>query len=629
VLSIPASWGQEHKTLLRAAAHEAHLPEPAFVARPVAAASHLAATTKRGRLVAVVDAGPDGVEVAVLRRTLRGFELTGQPGSLVRSGREDQKGAVRRPAPELAGLLVQTGASAGDLSGVYLTGQANTDAEIIRVITETVGTQVRFPPNPVTAAAFGAVEQAVARKPGRTTQGSLRLPGGTALAAATAVVALAAIAGGIALHSRGGTQGHPTPPTQRASAQGHATPPTQHASTPSRLPPISSPGHAGVYVISVTGAGPAFMREIDPSDNAVGPALNVGTAHQVVFSPKGGYAYLVGRGAATRTAAGITLTPFDAATGTLGRPLLVAGFVNSQDFFAFAPDGKTAYVLTAGYRGLQSDTSAVTIVNTVTNTLGRSIVVPGDTDELALSPDGGTLYVTYPGSDTTGTPGWVIPVTAATGSVGKEIPAGDNPDLIAITPDGKTAYVTNVYSSSVTPISTATNTPGAAIHVCSPQEVVMDIAITPDGKTAYVLCAGGTSGGSGDIYAGAVTPVSTATDVAGPAIPITGTAISIAVAPDGEAAYVVCGSASSTAPGTVTRISTTTNTAAPPVTVGWDAGHIVFGPDGKTAYVDGQPGENADASSIVTPIDVATNNAGHPIELTGGLSGIAARPSSG
>ena len=34
-----------------------------------------------------------------------------------------------------------------------------------------------------------------------------------------------------------------------------------------------------------------------------------------------------------------------------------------------------------------------------------------------------------------------------------------------ITPDGKTAYVMNQSSNTVTPIATATNTPGRPIHV--------------------------------------------------------------------------------------------------------------------------------------------------------------------
>ena len=51
-----------------------------------------------------------------------------------------------------------------------------------------------------------------------------------------------------------------------------------------------------------------------------------------------------------------------------------------------------------------------------------------------------------------------------------------------------TAYVINDGSSgSVTPIDTATNTPGAAIPVGS---FPVGVAITPDGKTAYVANEG-------------------------------------------------------------------------------------------------------------------------------------------
>jgi YVTN family beta-propeller protein len=76
---------------------------------------------------------------------------------------------------------------------------------------------------------------------------------------------------------------------------------------------------------------------------------------------------------------------------------------------------------------------------------------------------------------------------------------------IAITPDSKTAYVPNEGSGTVTPITTATNTPGSPIPVgLDPHSIV----ITPDGKTAYV-------GDEGDDE---VTPIATATNTAGPPI---------------------------------------------------------------------------------------------------------------
>jgi YVTN family beta-propeller protein len=59
----------------------------------------------------------------------------------------------------------------------------------------------------------------------------------------------------------------------------------------------------------------------------------------------------------------------------------------------------------------------------------------------------------------------VTPITTATNTPGKPINAGRSPFAIAITPDGKTAYVISKTSNTVTPITTATNTPGKPIKV--------------------------------------------------------------------------------------------------------------------------------------------------------------------
>ena len=55
---------------------------------------------------------------------------------------------------------------------------------------------------------------------------------------------------------------------------------------------------------------------------------------------------------------------------------------------------------------------------------------------------------------------------------------------MAATPNGKTIYVLNLRSDTVTPISTATNTAGPPIKVAP---YPFAITITPDGKIAYVL----------------------------------------------------------------------------------------------------------------------------------------------
>ena len=82
------------------------------------------------------------------------------------------------------------------------------------------------------------------------------------------------------------------------------------------------------------------------------------------------------------------------------------------------------------------------------------------------------IYVSNGRGDT------VTPIATATNTPGKPIKMGKRPRTIAITPNGKIAYV--VWEpGTVTPIATATNTPGKPIRV---GEGPFAIAITPGGE---------------------------------------------------------------------------------------------------------------------------------------------------
>jgi DNA-binding beta-propeller fold protein YncE len=206
------------------------------------------------------------------------------------------------------------------------------------------------------------------------------------------------------------------------------------------------------------------------------------------------------------------------------------------------------------------------------------------------TPAGPTLYIYDIGFRGQG--GTVTPVSTATNTPGKPIRVGGFGQM-AVTPDGKTVYVTT--GPTVTPISTATNTAGKPIHVSGGD--TGGIAITPDGKTAYVTTDTGT-----------VTPIKTATNTPGTPIHVgggPGSGGQIVITPDGKTAYVT------TATG-VTPISTATNIPGTPIHVpgagnlGGSIGKIVITPDGKTAYV-------LDTGGTVTPINTATNTPGTPI----------------
>ncbi len=196
----------------------------------------------------------------------------------------------------------------------------------------------------------------------------------------------------------------------------------------------------------------------------------------------------------------------------------------------------------------------------------------------------------------------VTPVLTASNTPGIPIGVGISPVGVAITPDGSTAYVTNSLDNSVTPIATATGKPGTPISV---GEGPWGIAITPDGRTAYVA----------DLRSDTVTPITLATNTPGSPIPVGSEPLKIAITPDGKTAYVT-----DTDSGAVTPITTATNTAGAPIPAGPDPHGIAITPDGQTAYVTNS------SSDTVTPITLSTNTPGPPIPVGSDPHGIAITP---
>ena len=340
----------------------------------------------------------------------------------------------------------------------------------------------------------------------------------------------------------------------------------------------------------------AGLGSIAPAPHAVADAASTAGSSASRAGPSSAVTAYV-----TNIASG-TVTPIATATNTAGPPIPTG---SDPEHLAITPDGKIAYIANGG-----SDT--VTPIATATNTAGPPITTESGPGAVVITPDGKTVYVVT-GAD----PGTVTPIATATNTAGPPIPVGDWPNVIAITPDGKTVYVVNFLSGTVTPIATATNTAGPPIPVGHHPEA---IAITPDGKTAYVATVNYGSPSSpdranADYPSGSVTPITTATNTAGPPIPVGYLPNVIAITPDGKTAYVV-----NVNSGTVTPITTATNTAGPPITTGIDPEAIAITPDGKTAYVANE------FSGTVTPITTATNTAGPPITTGSGPGAVAITP---
>jgi YVTN family beta-propeller protein len=174
-------------------------------------------------------------------------------------------------------------------------------------------------------------------------------------------------------------------------------------------------------------------------------------------------------------------------------------------------------------------------------------------------------------------------------------------DATAVSPVW-TAYVANQHGNSVTPIDTATNTAGTAIPVGTEPGF---IAITPDGKTAYVA----------DFNSNNVTPITTATNTPGTPIAVGTFPSAIAITPDGRTAYVT-----NELSNTVSAINIATNTVSATISVGGGPFGIVITPDGTRAYVGNNRGNS------VTPIDLTTGVADTAIPVGAAPYNIAITP---
>lgn len=141
--------------------------------------------------------------------------------------------------------------------------------------------------------------------------------------------------------------------------------------------------------------------------------------NQLLISPSGKTIYAV---------ANTTLTPIDTATNTALPAIRVAPRGAGDQSDAITPDGKTIYI--------DGNTSAgkgfIVPFNTATGTVGKPIIVSGFPDLMAITPNGKTLYALCGGPK--GTQQEIIPVNIATSTAGPAIHTGQEPLAIAISP---------------------------------------------------------------------------------------------------------------------------------------------------------------------------------------------------
>jgi hypothetical protein len=303
-----------------------------------------------------------------------------------------------------------------------------------------------------------------------------------------------------------------------------------------------------------------------------------------------------------------------------------------------APDGSRAYVL-----GVQTSGSDVQVipVDVANGKPATPIDLPspprnrGTNGTIVLSPDGRTGYVTFPG-DTT-----VTPVNLASGTVGHPITltsaqlggSGAGVCGLAVTPSGQRAYVTGcgaLNTGTVVPISLPSGTVGRPIRIdiSATRGSLEGIAIAPDGETAYLTDVQVASGSEGDT----VLPVSLPSGAVGQPIHVVSGPVyeaDLALAPGGSTAYVTSlvdhGHGQAV---TVTPVDLTTGHAATAIHLG--NGQPVFGdnaytlavtPSGTTGYVLFVQGSHK--TGTIIPLTLPTGTEGAPIHIGTGVQGAA------
>jgi YVTN family beta-propeller protein len=218
-------------------------------------------------------------------------------------------------------------------------------------------------------------------------------------------------------------------------------------------------------------------------------------------------------------------------------------------------------------------------------TLGLSI------RDIAVTPDGGSVYVAVSDSGSVGVPDGAVYVFDSK-TMHEEARIDFSSGSIVISPNGTYAYAASYllsFDGEIAVIDTATNQiSGATIPV---GRGIHDLAISPDGRFLYV--AGVTNSSPDDDFVGVIDTVSR-TVVA--TVPVA-RATKLAVTPDGTLVFVTSWSS----PYTITVIDTATYTVAATLPVSGPTRDIAITPDGALAFVLGWQ----DTDSVFV-IDVAS-----------------------
>ncbi len=259
--------------------------------------------------------------------------------------------------------------------------------------------------------------------------------------------------------------------------------------------------------------------------------------------------------------------------------------------------------------------------NTVVATINTGVTPAG----IAITPNGKFAYVAnnnnygITGQDTVS----VLNLNTLTPETTISDASLNQPYTITINPQGTIAYVTNSSGSTITMISTATNTvAGTITGFDGPSGMV----VTANGKTAYVNNYGGPILGSGNGKTVSVVDLTTNAIVGSP-ITVGLAPAAIALSPKGDFVYTINYVNGNPEMGTMSVIQTSTNTVVNTISGFSGPFGIAITPNGRYAYVTNFGSNNfAPFGTTVSVVDLMNNVIVDTINVGIQPAGIAISP---
>ncbi len=222
---------------------------------------------------------------------------------------------------------------------------------------------------------------------------------------------------------------------------------------------VLSPDARTIYVGSLTG-GPVSV--VDAATNTEVTTINIfGGAAGMAVTPNGARIYAAGGSTAVKV--------IDALTNAFSTFIFSSGVIDLPFGIAMAPDGARAYVTNQG-------SYLVAVIDTASNTVITSIA--DGNRGIAVHPDGTRVYA---GMDVP--PQHVTVIDTATDTVLKTLTLNSDPRAMAFHPDGNRLYVS--LSEGLAVIDTTTDTVVAENDLLPGR--IEGLSIHPDGDRVYLV----------------------------------------------------------------------------------------------------------------------------------------------